>query len=186
MDIDRLATQDGMREYRSGQIDTWITDATQVDTMAQLLQARIAQTAVDGDKPGAASRRARKVAKRFRRASRQLRRAAAEIEAASAVFNREVVELPERRARALEEKRDRDEQRARARSLAAGQAAHALAESAHGFNTDPQRQSSQVVPPVPQHAPLLNPQPFAMPAPANAPLGEITDHFPRIDFPEAM
>lgn len=187
MDIDRLMTPDGMSEYRSDQTETWINDATQVDTMAQLLQARIAEIQVDGDKPGAASRRARKVAKRFRKASRQLRQAAAEIQAAGAVFDREVVELPARRAREVQRKRERDEERARLRGLAQGHAAQLLAESAHGFNSDPQRTNAQVTPPIPQHAPLHSPQPFTMPqSSASVPLGEITDYFPTMDLPEAL
>ncbi|MFJ8929268.1 hypothetical protein ACIRLA_22085 [Streptomyces sp. NPDC102364] len=186
MDIDRLMTRDGMRDYTDGQRETWVNDVSGVDTLAQVVEARLAQTEIKGDGRRSAKRRARKVAKRFRKASRLVREAAAEIEAANAVFVREVVELPERRAEALERKKEREQRREQARALASGQAAGALAESAHGFNTDPQCQSSQVIPPVPQSAPLLNPQPFAMPQSSNAPPGEITDYFPRIDLPEAM
>lgn len=182
MDADRLMTQDGMREYRDEQTATWLTDATQVDTMAQLLQARISETLIEGDRRGAAKRRARKIAKRFRKASQHVRRAAAEIEAADAVLNREIVDLPARRQRELQRKRERDEERARLRGLAKTQIVGALAESAHGFNTN-----AQVVPPMPQHAPLHNAQPFAMPqSVGSAPLGEITDHFPSMDLPEAL
>ena len=181
MDIDLLMTQDGMREYTDGQRETWVTDVVQVETLAQVLQARLAQTAVKGDKPRSAKRRARKVAKRFRKASRLVRDAAAEIEAANAVFVREVVELPTRRAEALESRQERSDRRAVVRGMATTQVAMALGESAHGFNTD-----AQVVPPVPQHAPLLHPQPFPMPQGLGSELGPITDYFPRIDLPEAL
>lgn len=183
MDIDRLMTQDGMRAYTDGQRDQWASDVAEVETLTQVIQARIAQTAVEGDKPGAAKRRARKVAKRLRKASQQVRKAVAEVEAANAVFVREVVELPERRTRQAEIKERRDEQRARLRGLAKLQVARALAESAHGFNTDPRQVTA---PPTPQHAPLLNPTPYAMPANSGGPLGEITDQFPQVEFPEAM
>lgn len=184
MDIDRLMTRDGMREYTDDQREQWASDVAGVETLTQVIQARIAQTVVEGDRPGAAKRRARKVAKRLRKASRQVRKAAAEVEAANAVFVREVVELPERRTRQAEIKERRDEQRARLRGLAKLQVARSLAESAHSFNTGPQQ---VIAPPAPQHAPLLNPTPYAMPpAAGGGPLGEITDQFPQIDLPEAM
>lgn len=186
MDIDRLMTQDGMREYTDGQRDQWASDVSAMETLTQVIEARMAQTVIEGDRPGSAKRRARKVARRLRKASRQVRKAAAEMEAANAVFNREVVELPARRTRQLENKERRNEERARLRGLAKLQVARALAESAHGFNTGPQQMNSQAVPPAPQHAPLLNPTPYAMPPGSGAPLGEITDQFPQVEFPEAM
>ncbi|TGB06545.1 hypothetical protein [Streptomyces sp. MZ04] len=186
MDIDRLMTQDGMREYTDGQRDQWASDVAGVETLTQVIEARLAQTVFEGDRPGAAKRRAKKVAKRLRKASQQVRKAAAEVEAANAVFNREVVELPARRTRQQEIKARRDEQRARLRGLAKLQVARALAESAHGFNTDPQQVTTPAAPPAPQQAQLLNPTPYAMPPAAGGPLGEITDQFPQVEFPEAM
>lgn len=185
MDIDRLMTQDGMREYTDAQRDQWFSDVTDVETLTQIIEARLAQTVIEGDKPGAGKRRAKKVAKRLRKASLQVRKAVAEVEAANAVFVREVVELPDRRLRQAVAKERRGEQRARMRGLAKLQVAQALAESAHHFNTGPQQLSAQA-PPAPQQAPLLNPTPYAMPSAAWAPLGEIMDQFPQVEFPEAM
>lgn len=104
MDIERLMTQQGMRDWTDEQRDTWTNDAVQMRQAAQIIQVRLANTRIDGDNTGTAARRARKVVRPLIQAARQLEKAAARIEGANAIYLREVLELPDRRAKDLERK----------------------------------------------------------------------------------
>ncbi|MFF0009606.1 hypothetical protein ACFYQT_40130 [Streptomyces tibetensis] len=125
MDIEALMTQQGMRGWTDEQRDTWTNDAVQMRQLTQIIQARLANTQIDGDRTGSAGRRARKVSRKLARVARLLEKAAAETEAVNAVYVREVLELPARRARELEKK----EQRKERLGIAAGAAQGAIAKS---------------------------------------------------------
>lgn len=185
MDMDGLMTQKGMRVFTDEQVDNWTTDSTQMEQMARIIEARLANTHIDGDKnAGQARRRARKVARRMKKAAALLARAAAEIEAGNAVYVREVIELPERRAAELE----RSEARKNRLGLAAGvqeAVAGSLQKSATGFNGTTPVGNPQVngVQPGPQYV-TPYPQQFAQPTGAQQPLPNMADLFQ--DFPEAL
>ncbi|MFH9426370.1 hypothetical protein [Streptomyces sp. NPDC017529] len=183
MDIDKLMSRPGMREYTTEQLATWVNDASQVRQLGQILQARLAAQQIEGDKPGSAKRRARKVGKRFNKVADLLQKAAAECEGLNEAYKRDVLDLPERRAKTLEKKQDRRQMRALAwakartvvdRSLT--ESAHAIAapETAHGQPATP----PQAVAPPPQY---VSPQPYSLPntGAANQPLPNITDLFPE-------
>jgi hypothetical protein len=104
MDMDALMTRQGMRDMTEEQRDTWANDAVQIRQIAQIIQARLANTHIDGDSTGTAARRARKVVKPLVRAARLLEKAAAQMEGANALYVREVLELPERRSNQMERK----------------------------------------------------------------------------------
>jgi hypothetical protein len=125
MDIEALMTQQGMRGWTDEQRDTWTNDAVQMRQLTQIIQARLANTEIEGDRAGSAGRRARKVGRKLAKVARLLEKAAAETEAVNAVYLREVLELPQRRARELEKK----EQRRERLGVAAGAAQGAVAKS---------------------------------------------------------
>lgn len=186
MDMDGLMTQKGMRTFTDEQRDNWTTDSTQMEQMARVIEARLANTHIDGDKnAGQARRRARKVTRRMKKAAALLARAAAEIEAGNAVYVREVLDLPERRRLEME----RTEARKNRLGLAAGMqeaVAGSLQKSAAGFNGGiPQTGNPQVtaVQQAPQYV-TPYPQQFAQPTGAQQPLPNMADLF--VDFPEAL
>ena len=182
MDIEALMTQQGMRTFTDEQRDTFTNDAVQVRQLAQIIQARLANTAIDGDRAGSAGRRARKVARRFGKVARLLEKAAAEAEAINAVYGREVLELPARRSRELERK----EQRRQRLGIAAGAAPTAVAKSlTKTTNTlagaQPPAGNPQVTAAQPQPKPqYVSPQPYTFPgqtADQAQPLPNIGDFF---------
>jgi hypothetical protein len=182
VDIEQLMTEQGMRSFTDEQRDTFVNDAVQVRQMAQIIQARLANTRIEGDRTGSAGRRARKVSRRFGRVARLLEKAAAEAEAINAVYGREVLELPARRAAEVERKENRRQRLGIAATVEAA-AQKSLAESAHAFNGT-QAGNPQVTPvqAAPQYvAPY--PHQFAPAGGQPEPLENIADLFQ--DFPEA-
>ncbi|WP_330328198.1 hypothetical protein [Streptomyces pseudovenezuelae] len=129
MDIEALMTQQGMRDWTDNQRDTFVNDAVQVRQLAQIIQARLALTTIEGDRAGAAGRRARKVSKRLAKVAHLLERAAAEAEGVNAAYRREVLELPARRARELEKKEARKQRLGIAASAIQDATAKSLSQS---------------------------------------------------------
>lgn len=177
MDIEALMTQKGMRDWTDSQRDTFTNDAVQVRQLAQIVQARLANTHVDGDGTGTAGRRARKVAKRLAKVARLLEKAAAETEAVNAVYVREVLELPDRRAKELERKTNRRERLGIAASAVHAKTVNSLTTSTHHLTGTQPTTNPQVnaVPPVA----YVSPQPFQFPGQntATQPLPNIGDFF---------
>lgn len=183
MNIEALMTKQGMRDWTDEERQTFTNDAVQVRQIAQIIQARLAHTEIEGDRPGAAGRRARRVSRKLNRVARLLEKAAAETEAVNAVYVREVLELPDRRAKALEareQRRDRrQERKALARSAAGTAITKSLTKTVHTLNGTEPVGNPQVSPaqPVPQY---VNPQPFQFPGATAAtaqPVPNISDIF---------
>lgn len=97
MDINNLFTDEGLRAFTAARRDQHMQDASQYDQIADVIQRRLEQTPIDGDRPFSARRRARKVARRMRRMARSSRKAAASSEALYAAYVSQVLELPQRR-----------------------------------------------------------------------------------------
>ncbi|MFD9564382.1 hypothetical protein [Streptomyces sp. NPDC059994] len=179
MDLNELMTRDGMGGFSSGQRDTFVNDATEIRQMSRIVRARLAQTAIDGDKPWSARRRAAKVAGRFDRVAKLLEKAAAECEAIDATYGREVLDLPQRRATALAKKEQRREHK-----ILTAQRAHALtqrtiAEATQGLVADPRAAGQQTG--MPQAQPVyVSPQAPPLPQPSNDPLPQIHELFKGI------
>ncbi|MCI3279112.1 hypothetical protein [Streptomyces cylindrosporus] len=178
MDMDALMTREGMRTTTSEQRDTWVNDAVQIRQMAQIIQARIANTHVDGDNgQGPARRRAAKVSRRWRRAARLVEKAAAEIEAADAVYLREVLELPDRRAKDLERKADRKNRLGLATGAVHEQVTNSLTTSAATLAGPPPVGNPQVTP-AQQPIQYTNPHAFPLgPTGHTVPVPNIGDLF---------
>jgi hypothetical protein len=178
MDLNEITSATGMREFTSNQRDTLINDARELRQIAEIVKNRIAESTLDGDKPGAARRRATKVDKKFQQAIRLLEKAAGVCEAIEGTHRREITELPDRRAKALAKKQQRAEHRALSRQKAHALTRQSLAESAQQFAVDP-RLAAQV-PPMPATAPqYVNPHPgaYAAPAAERTPLADFADVF---------
>jgi len=161
MDIEALMTQDGMRAFTDEQRETFTTDAVQIRQLAQIIQARLAHTEIDGDRAGSAGRRARKVSRKMSRVARLLEKAAAETEGLNAVYLREVLELPARRARELEKKEQRKQRFGIAAGAVQDVAAKSLTKTTNTLaGIQPQTANAQVMPPPVQY---VSPQPYAFP-----------------------
>lgn len=177
MDIEALMTQQGMRDFTDEQRQTFTNDAVQVRQLAQIIQARLANTAIDGDRTGSAGRRARKVSRKLGKVARLLEKAAAETEAVNAVYLREVVQLPERRARELERKEQRRQRLGIAATAAQAHVAKSLSKSVNSLNGTPVAEPQvtavagpQYVHPMPyQHTPAAG---MAQPVPS---IGDLFD-----------
>jgi hypothetical protein len=137
MDLNEITTASGMRAFTSDQRDTLINDARELRQIALIIKNRLATTQIDGDKPGSANRRAKKVDKKFQQAITLLEKAAGVFEAIEGTHRREVIELPARRAAALAKKEQRDQRRALTREKAHALTAQTLTESAHHLAADP-------------------------------------------------
>lgn len=178
MDMTELMTKKGMSGFKDEQRDTFVNDATELRQMGRIIYARIAQTEIDGDKPWSAKRRAAQVRGRFNRVAKLLEKAAAEVEAIDATYNRRVLELPERRAKAIERKNERREVRALTRQKAHALTTRTLTESAQHLAVDPRTAGQQppaAAPQVVYNSP--HPQAYAT-APANTnPLPEFSEAF---------
>jgi hypothetical protein len=180
MDINRLFEQQGMRDFTSEQRDTFMNDGQQIRQMQQIVQARLAQTAIDGDRPGAAGRRARKMAKKFGKVAALLEKAAAQCEAINAAYVHDVLELPARRAKAIEAKENRRNRLGIAASSAQAQVTKSLTKSAGSLTGTTPVGNPQVTPVQPQPQ-YVSPQPFSF-TPSGAqhtPVGDITQYFPE-------
>ncbi|MFE9812432.1 hypothetical protein [Streptomyces sp. NPDC005548] len=166
MDINALFTEDGMRNFTAEQRDTFMNDGQQIRQMQRIVQARLAQITVEGDRPGAPGRRARKMARKFGKVATMLEKAAAQFEAINASYIHDVIELPERRVKQLESKANRRQRLGIAASGVEAAAVNSLTRSAAAFNgTVPANPQAAGVQPAPQY---VNPQPFHFPAPAGA------------------
>ena len=181
MDIESLMTKQGMRYFTDEQRQTWTNDANEVRQLAQIIQARLAHTEIDGDRPGSAGRRARKVTRKLSKVARLLEKAAAETEAVNAVYLREVLELPARRARELERKEARRARLGIAAANLQDKVGKSLNTSTHTLSGVQPPVSPQVntVPPVAQ---FVSPQPYAFPGTSAGPaqpLPSISELFPE-------
>ncbi|MGW8703106.1 hypothetical protein ACWGOK_40395 [Streptomyces eurythermus] len=181
MDIEALMTQKGMRDFTAEQRQTFTTDATQIRQLAQIIQARLANTQIDGDRTGSAGRRARKVARRLTKVARLIDKAAAETEAANAVYLREVIELPARRARELEKKNDRRQRLGIAAANVHDKVGKSLTTSTNTLSGMQPPVQPQPQPHTGQQAPqYVSPQPFQFPGQTSgpaAPVPNIGDFF---------
>lgn len=182
MDMTELMTQQGMSAFKDEQRDTFVNDADQVRQIGRVIRARIANTRIDGDKTWSAKRRAAKVGSRFDRVASLLEKAAAEVEAIDATYNREVLELPARRQRALDKKTERQQAKALTRQKAHELTERTLAESAHHLAADPRTLPAQPgMPPTVQPQPVYtNPTAYQYPTTASDPLPEIADLFKEV------
>lgn len=109
--IDALFTDAGLRAFTDAQRDQHMQDAAQYAQLAAVIQRRLEQTPIEGDKPLSARRRARKVARKMKRMERASRRAAASSEALYAAYVNHVLELPARREQAALRKAERQGRR---------------------------------------------------------------------------
>lgn len=178
MDLNEITTETGMREFTSNQRDTLVNDAREIRQIAGIVRNRIAETAIEGDKPGSARRRAAKIDRKFGQVARHLEKAAALCEAIDATHRREVLELPARRTKALEKKQQRRQVRALTRQKAHTLTQHTLAESAQHLAVDPRTDYPQTPTAAPQ--PVYNtPHPHAYAAPQGntAPLQDFSAAF---------
>lgn len=181
MDIESLMSKQGMRDFTDEQRQTFTNDATQVRQLAQIVQVRLANTEIEGDRVGSAGRRARKVARKLSKVARLLEKAAAETEAVNAVYLREVLELPARRARELEKKQDRRQRFGIAAASVQDKVGKSLTATTNTLTGIQPPVSSQVnaVQPGPQY---VSPQPFQFSGQGAGqvqPLPSISDFFER-------
>lgn len=178
MDINDLFTEQGMRNTTSEQRDFWMNDAVQIRQVAQIIQARLANSQIDGDGAGAAARRARKAARPWIQAARLLEKAAARMEAANAVYLREVLELPDRRAKELARKEKRRERLGIAAAAAKDGIAGSLTQSTqtlhHGATPVGNPQVNTTAQPQPVYT---NPSFYLPPQPAGQGIPDIGDLF---------
>lgn len=169
MDIDKLMTEQGMRDFTDEQRDTWFNDAVQTNQMAQIIEARLANTHIEGDKnAGQARKRARKATRKMKKAAGLLAKAAAEIEGFNATYKRDVLELPARRATDLEAGSSTWRQRLGiADSPIREQVTNSLQESVHALNGTTQAGNQQAtgIPAMPAQPAYLPPQPYHQPIP---------------------
>src|SRR5881397_3007732 len=91
MDINALFEKNGMRDFTAEQRDTFMNDGQQIRQMQRIVQARLAQISLEGDRPGAAGRRARKMAKRFGKLAGLLEKAAAQCEAINTAYVHDIL-----------------------------------------------------------------------------------------------
>ena len=179
MDMNALMTEHGMRAWTENERDENINAATQLRQMAQIIKARLENTHIDGDRAGGghARKRARTVVRHLHRAARDLDKAAARIEAMNAVYQREVLELPARRAKELERKDLRRQRLGIAAAAAREHVGQSLTSSAHTLAGhtpvgNPQVNAAQSA------VQYTNPHAFpSAPASQGAPLPNIGDLF---------
>lgn len=180
MDINHLFTDDGLRAATSQWRDDELKIGGQYGQLARVFEARIKAQAIDGDHWWSARLRARRVARHLKSMQKACEKAAASAESLYGDFVNQVVELPERREKALVRKEAREERRALAKGTASGAVAQSLTNSIQGFTGTPQTGNPQVTAAqqTPQYVP---PMPFQY-TPANSrpePVGNILDQFPE-------
>lgn len=179
MDINALFEKNGMRDFTAEQRDTFMNDGQQIRQMQRIVQARLAQISLEGDRPGAAGRRARKMAKRFGKLAGLLERAAAQCEAINTAYVHDVLELPDRRLKAIEAKENRKQRLGIASTGAKAAIGESLARSVNSLNGVPV--GNPQVTPVEQAPRYVSPMPHQYTS-AGAPteqLGNIADFFPE-------
>lgn len=186
MDIEALMTQKGMRDFTDEQRQTFTTDASQIRQLAQIIQARLTHTQIDGDRTGSAGRRARKVSRRLTKVARLIEKAAAETEAVNAVYLREVIELPARRARELEKKNDRRQRLGITAANVHDKVGKSLTTSTNTLTGMPPVQP-QAQPYAGQQAPqYVSPQPFQFPGQTTSPAAPVPNIGDFFDHQEAL
>ncbi|MFJ6775727.1 hypothetical protein ACIQOV_33040 [Kitasatospora sp. NPDC091257] len=176
MDLNLLFTDEGMRAFTAAQRDAHRDDALHYGQLAAIVRSRLEQTAVEGDGPLSAKRRAGKVARHLKALERASSRAAAAAEALYASYVGQVLELPVRRQSVEARKQERRDRRARRRQVAAGQTASWAASSLHRSAAQlggqvPQDGTGQGAQQAAEEAPVYlppQPAPFAQ-APAAEP-----------------
>lgn len=176
MDISALFTDHGLRDFTDAQRDQHMQDAREYGQLAEIIQRRVKQTPIDGDKPWSAWFRSRKVSRQVRAMEKASKQAAASAEGLYATYVNEVLELPLRREQAAIRKADRKQQRA---INAGAMVAKSLEKTVTKLNgvENPQ---VQVVQAVPQY---LDAQPFEFPMVAGAEQqkpANIADYFPQV------
>jgi hypothetical protein len=179
--MNALMTEQGMRDFTDEQRDSLVEWASETRQIAQIIQARLANTQVDGDSAGTAARRARKVTRPLRKVVRLLEKTAAEMEAFNAVYVRDVLELPDRRVKDRERKALRRQRLGIAASGVQEQIAGSLNSSVNILHGIPGATNPQVTPlaQAPQYH-TASPS-YAYPAPpAQAPMSSIADIFTNI------
>ncbi|MFF7335428.1 hypothetical protein [Streptomyces sp. NPDC008150] len=174
MDINALFTKDGMRAFTAEQRDLFMNDGRELRQMEQIVQARLAQLTVDGDRPGAAGRRARRIARKLGRIAASVEKAAAQAEALNAAYVHDIVELPERRARQLEAKAAR-KNRLGIAATTETLVTNSLTKSVHGLHgTTPVGNPQVTTAPQPQY---VHPMNFPAPQAGGQSFPSITDLF---------
>lgn len=177
MDIEALMKKQGMRDFTDEQRDTLVNDAVQIRQLAQIIQARLAKTEINGDRTGAAPRRARKVTRQFEKVAKLLEKAAAGCEGINATYVHEVIELPDRRKKALAKKKERQQTRALTRAKAQEITAQTLSQSAQHLLADPrtaQPQMPATAAPQPQY---VHPHAYTAQQTHQAPLADFSSVF---------
>ncbi|MER6364450.1 hypothetical protein [Kitasatospora sp. NPDC001527] len=104
MDLNTLFTDDGMRKFTALQRDQHLEDARQYGQLATVVEQRLRNTPIDGDRWLSERNRARKVAAKLRRMEKASKRAAGAAEALYATYVHQVLELPQRRNTVAERK----------------------------------------------------------------------------------
>ncbi len=182
MNLNEIATENGMRDWTSGQRDTVLNDIDEIERIALVVKACIAGEAIDGDKPLDAQRRSIKVNRQFKQAIRHLSKAAAKFESINSAYKREVVELPKRRENAQKRKDNRRQLRALTRQKAHALTQRTLTESAQHLAVDPRAAGQQppAAAPQPQY---VNPHPhaYATPQANTTPLPDFADAFGNLE-----
>ncbi|MEU3564148.1 hypothetical protein [Kitasatospora sp. NPDC006786] len=176
MDLNTLFTDEGMRKFSATQRDQHKEDARQYGLLADIVEQRLLNTPIEGDRWRSENGRARKVAAKLRRMEKASRRAAASAEALYAAYVHQVLELPQRRETAAARKAAR---RARRGTQLRGAVAASLGKSAaqlSGVNAPaaPADEAGN----EPLYLPAQPPVAAPAEAPAPAPIGGIGDFFP--------
>jgi len=178
MDMDALMSQQGWRGWTEEQRDYWTNDAVQIRQMAQVIQARLTHTHIDGDTTATAARRARKVVKPLVRAAKMLEKAAAQMEAANALYVRDVLELPERRSSQQQRKELRRHKLGIAATAARAGIAESLTTSTQTLHHGATPVGNPQVTPTAQAQPVYtNPSFYLPPQPAGQGIPDIGDLF---------
>lgn len=164
MDINALFEKDGMRNFTAEQRDTFMNDGQQIRQMQRIVQASLAHATVEGDRPGAAGRRARKMAKKFGKLADLLEKAAAQCEAINTAYVHDILELPDRRAKAIEVKENRKQRMGIASTAAKAAIGESLARSTNSLNGVPV--GNPQVTPVEAAPRYVSPMPHTYSAPA--------------------
>jgi hypothetical protein len=161
MDLNQLFDEEGLRNITGAWRDQHLEDDRQYGQIADVVQRRLEQQTIDGDSRFSAGRRARKVAKNLRKMQKASRKAAAAAEALYGCYVNEIVELPARRATALERKETRRQRLGIAASAAQASVAKSLDKSTAALHGTPV--GNPQVTPVEQAPRYVSPQPWQYP-----------------------
>lgn len=122
MDINKLFTEDGMRDFTNGQRDLHMEDASQYAQIGDVVRRRVQNMPIEGDRWTwwATKRRAWKVARQVRTMEKGAKLSATGAEGLYTVFKYEVLDLPERRESAELRRQERQDRRAVRKGRAGG------------------------------------------------------------------